>query len=439
VTSRTHAAIFGALLILAVGSVSVPAQDARISAPALAPTPPGAYHLSLEEAEQRALAQNKNLTLGRLGVQEKSIATSAARTDYFPKVLGNVTYFHFNDNLGSVVTVPLRRLGPITLGGKTVAVNAVNQDSTLGSFTVAQPITKLILVNAAVKLASADAAIAKAQLDKGTRELLTDVAEGFYGLQGARQIDAALSLQVEYLQQALRAAPKPETRVTLIETQQALLQAHSQAADLNEQLGNLLSFPAGTILMPTEPLPPTPSVHSPDEAAQVALACNPQVLEAKASLDKARAGLQAANAEFLPDINVFGSYFNQSMIPSIQQNIGAIGVTGSYTFVDFGKRRKVKFQRQTQIIQAQVNVQATIDKVVLEARQAYLGYEQSQQALTLASEMVQARKESESDLKDPAAIQTAKGATAKAGLEQIQAAIAYRVACARLAGAMGRQ
>jgi outer membrane protein TolC len=437
-TSRIRAVIVGVIL-QGVGSAFVAAQDARIPAPILATTPPGAYHLSLEEAEQRALAQNKSLTLGRLSVQEKSIATSAAKTDYFPKVFGNVYYFHFNQNLGSVVTVPLRQLGPLTIGGKTVAVNALNQDSTLGSFTVAQPITKLILVNAAVKLAGADAAIAKAQLEKGTRDLLSGVAQAFYGLQGARQIDAVLSMQIEFLQQVVRADPKPEMRVALIEAQQALLLAHSQAADLNEQLGNLLSFPAGTILIPAEPLPPAPSVHSPEEAAQVALLCNPQVLEANATAEKARAALQAADADFLPDINVFGSYFNQSMIPVIQQNIGAIGVTGSYTFVDFGKRRKVKFQRQTQIIQAKVNVQATIDKVVLEARQAYLGYEQAQQALALATEMVQARKDSEGGLKDPAAIQAAKAASAKAGLEQIQAAIAYRVACARLAGAMGRE
>ncbi|HEY2158997.1 MAG TPA: TolC family protein, partial [Isosphaeraceae bacterium] len=368
--------------------------------------------------------------------QEKSIATSAAKTDYFPKVLGNVAYFHFNDNLGKVLTVTRGRLGVLP-PGTPVSVNVMNQNSTLGSFTVAQPITKLILVNAAVKLAKADATIAQATLDKGTRNPLSGVAQAFYGLQGARQIEGVLAMQASYLAQAVQADPKPEVRVALIEVQQGVLQARSQAADLNEQLDNLLCYPAGTILMPDDPLPPAVPVHSADDAARMALACNPQVIEAKATLDKAKAGLQAANEEFLPDLLVFGSYFNQTAVPSIQDNIGAIGVAGSYTFVDWGKRRKVKFQRETQIAQARLNVQATTDKVVLEARRNYIEYEQAQQALTLAGEMARARADSEAGIKDPAALQVAKAATAKAGLDQLQAEIAYRVASAKLAGAIG--
>jgi outer membrane protein TolC len=431
VTTRTLAILLSAAFAPAL----VVAQEARLPGPIQ--TAPGVYRLSLDEAKSRALALNRDLTLARLAVQEKSIATSAAKTDYFPKVLGNVSYLHFNQNLGDVVTVQRGRFGILPPGTTTRAINVLNQDSTLGSFTVAQPITKLILVNAAVKLAGADAVIAQAQLDKGTRDLLSGVAQAFYGLQGAREIEGALAMQAGYLGQAVQADPRPEVRVALIEVQQGLLQARTQAADLNEQLDNLLCYPAGTILMPDDPLPPAIPVHSADDAARMALACNPQVIEARATLDKARAGLQAANEEFLPDLLVFGSYFNQTAAPSIQQNIGAIGVTGSYTFVDWGKRRKVKFQRETQIAQARLNIQATTDKVVLEARRAYLDYEQTQQALALAADMIRARADFETGLKDPAALQAAKAATAKAGLDQLQAEIAYRVASAKLAGAIG--
>ncbi len=429
---RTLAWLVGALLVASHAS----AQDARIAGPVQSPAP-GTVRLTLDETKARALALNRDLTLGRLAVQEKSIATSAAKTDYFPKILGNVSYFHFNQNLGNVLTFQRGKFGILQPGSSAIPVNVIRQDSTLGSFTVAQPITKLILVNAAVKLAKADATIAQATFDKGARDLLSGVAQAFYGLQGARQIEAALAMQAGYLGQAVQADPKPEVRVALIEVQQGLLQARAQAADLNEQLDNLLCFPANTILIPDDPLPPAAPVHSADDAAVLALACNPQVIEARAMLDKAKAGLQAANEEFLPDLLVFGSYFNQTAVPSIQENIGAIGVTGSYTFVDWGKRRKIKFQRETQIAQARLNVQATTDKVVLEARRAYLEYDQAHQALGLASDMARARQETETSIKDAAALQAAKAATAKAGLDRLQAEIAYRVASAKLAGAIG--
>lgn len=430
-------------MFLVAASLAAPAspQDARLPGPNPPPSPavPGAYRLTLGDAKGRALALNRDLLLGRLNLREKSTAVEAARTDYFPKVLGSVYYFHFNQNLGSVLTVKTGQRGLLPVTTRPLSVNVIRQDSTLGSFTVAQPITKLILVNAGVKLAQADADVARAQLDKGTRDLLSGIAQAFYGLQGARQIEAALAMQVEYLRKAARAEPKPENRVTLIEAQQGLLQVRSRGEDLNEQLAHLLCFPAGTTLLPDDPLPPAAPVGSPDDAARMALACNPQVVEARATLAKARAGLQAANAEFLPDLLVFGSYFNQTAVPAIQDNIGAIGVSGSYTFVDWGKRRKVKSQRETQIAQAQVNVQATIDKVVLEARQAFLAYDEARQALALASEMAVARRDSEAGLKDPAALAAASAATAKAGLDQLQAELAYRVASAKLAGVIGME
>ena len=58
----------------------------------------------------------------------------------------------------------------------------------------------------------------------------------------------------------------------------------------------------------------------------------------------------------------------------IQPNFGASVVSASYTFIDWGKRRRVKDQRETQIAQASFNVRATVEKIRLETVQAYVGY-----------------------------------------------------------------
>jgi outer membrane protein TolC len=227
--------------------------------------------------------------------------------------------------------------------------------------------------------------------------------------------------------------------VASIEAKQALNEVHGQAAGIAEQLNNLIGLPAGTILVLEDPMPPAPPVHSADEAASRALACNPQVQEAMATSRKAAAALQVARSEWLPDVNIFGAYFNQTSVPIIQPNFEAFGISATYTFVDWGKRRHISQQRMFQIAQAQVNVQATIDKVVLEARQAYAGFEQADEALALASEMVRARRDAEGSAKDPPAIQAAKAATAKAELEQLQADAGYRVAHAKLMEVIGAE
>jgi outer membrane protein TolC len=423
-------------LALAI-STGVMAQDARLPEPIPSNPEPNALQLTLDDAMQRALATSKGLGLANLGVAEKREATAAASADYLPKLLANDLYFHFNSNLGEVLTFRSGRFGILPVGVRPVAVRAINQDSNLFSITLAQPITKLIAVNAAVKIARADEEIAKAQLAKGTRDLLSGVAQAFYGLLGARRIEAALRLQSGYLDQLSRANPSAEVRVAAIETRQALNQVHGQAADIAEQLNSLIGVPAGTILVLEDPMPPAPPVHSADEAAERALTCNPQVQEAIATSRKASAALQVARSEWLPDVNIFGSYFNQTSVPIIQPNFGAFGIAASYTFIDWGKRRHLNHQRSIQVSQAQQNIQATIDKVVLEARQAYVAFEQAAEALGLANEMVQARRDAEGAATDSLAIQAAKTATAKAELEQLQADASYRVAHAKLMQLIG--
>jgi hypothetical protein len=57
------------------------AQENRTPAPDTPPAPPSVYRLTLEDAQRLALTGNTSLILGRLGVQEKSIAADAARKD----------------------------------------------------------------------------------------------------------------------------------------------------------------------------------------------------------------------------------------------------------------------------------------------------------------------------------------------------------------------
>ncbi len=153
--------------------------------------------LTLEEAKQIALGSNKALVLAHLNIDEKRYATSAAKKDYLPKFIGSETYFHFDNPLGTVLT---------TRGGLTFSADVVNQDAALTTAFVAQPITKLIAVNAAVQADRADESIAKAKLDKGTKDLLSGVAQVYYGLVGALRIQSALQLQSTMLEQVGRGA-----------------------------------------------------------------------------------------------------------------------------------------------------------------------------------------------------------------------------------------
>ena len=392
--------------------------------------------LTLDEAKQLTMLNNKALNLARLNVAEKGHATAAAKKDYLPKLLATDTYFRFNDNLGSVVTIEKGARGILAPGISTINAAVLNQDTNLASVMVAQPITKLIAVNAAVQLARADEGTAQAQLDKAVNELMSGVAQAYYGLLGLQRIQTVLEMQVNLLDQALQTSPSPELRIGLVQTRQGLLQVRGQARELTQQLNDLLDLPPQTVLELIDPVPGEVAVHGAEEASELALTCSPEVREAQQGIAKAEAAMKIARMAYLPDVNVMGGYANQTFASYIQPNIGFVGVTGNVTLFEWGKKRDVTRQRELDMALANQNVLVTRDKVRLEARKAFGSYEQAREDYRLAGEMVQARKDAEKAATGAAAAQ-AKTNTAKAELDYMKAEIAYRVAHAQLTGLIG--
>jgi outer membrane protein TolC len=423
-----------ASLLTAYGSRALADEDETISTiPVPLRANPGVTRLTLGEAQELALRNNKALCLAHLNVQEKGHAANAAGKDYFPKVIGADTYFHFNDDLGSVLTFQRGRLGILPPGSRIINTTVMNEDSNLATIFVAQPITKLIAVNAGVQLARAEQCAARAQLDKGRRDLLSGVAQAYYGLLGAQRIQAALQVQGKLLEQALQATPLPELRIFLVGIQQELVAVHGQIEDLTHTLNDLLGLPPCTVLELVDPVPGELPLHCAEDAAQLALVCNPEILAAKQDIAKAEAAMKIARMAYLPDTSVMGGYANQTSASYIQPNIGYLGVAGSYTFFEWGKKRDVVRQRELDIAMANQNLRVVTDKVQLDARKAYVAYDQAREAYRLSGEMVEARKEAEKAAAGAAAIQ-AKADTSRAELEQMKAEIDYRIAHAKLAG-----
>ena len=159
-----------AVNVIVLGVAQASAQQQQQAA-AILPEPAArapvatTLRLTLEQARQQALANSKLLKLAALNVQSKGHATSAARADFFPKIVGNTVYLHFSDALGKVITTQGRPI--LGIAPKTIPVNVVNQDSSFTSVLVFQPITDLLKVRDGVRIARADEQIAQAQLEQG--------------------------------------------------------------------------------------------------------------------------------------------------------------------------------------------------------------------------------------------------------------------------------
>jgi outer membrane protein len=428
-------------------SCAIPAEGNAQELPApsaLEGAAPMVRQLTLPEAKERALAASKLLNLASMNTQAKAYAIKAARSDYFPKVTGGVLYLHFNDELGHVLTTQGRTIsGPqgvplLTFPPTAIQVGVFQQNSTFTTVNVLQPITDLLKVRQGVKIAQADEQIAKAELERGMRELVSGVEQLYWGLLAARRIQKGA---VEGVQgaQLLAQTGSLEARTALVEARQALQQVEKQIADLQEQLNGLVDLPLCTTLDLVEPPLPVPPFHCVDDVIGLALAASPEIRKAQQTIAKAQAGVAAGKLDYVPSIAAFGGYLNQQSMSFIQPNISYLGVMGTYTFVDWGKRRNIIRERNTLESMAAIQLQQTEDEVRQKAQKAFRELAEAQQARNTAQELLDLRTEAEKKAAAPMAMMAAVKARMMAEVDFIKADLAYRQAYVQLMSLVGQQ
>jgi outer membrane protein TolC len=452
-STRCHPLLSASLTAVCLAALQAAPLAAQGPGPETLPpsaSSPAAVRLTLEEAKQKALASSKLLSLAALNAESKTFAIKAARAHYFPQIGAQALYFHFNDDLGTVLATTGRTVsGPkgvplLTFPATAINVPVLNQDSSVANILAVQPITDLLKVRQGVKIAQADAGIAQAQWQKGVRELVSGVEQLYWGLLAARRIQAGI-------QEGLREAEKfaklgtVAVRIALVETRRDLEQVDAQVADLQKQLNGLLGLPLHTTLDLVEPAMPPLPYSSEDEVVGLALVNNPDIHEAQQTICKAQAALTAGKLDYVPSIAVVGGYSNQTAASYVQQDIGFIGVIGTWTLVDWGHRKNVVRERRDLVAMATLKWRQTQDDVREKAVKAFGEVTETQAALRTAEELAALRQEAVKEATTPEAmrnpkplLEAAKDA-ATAAVDAVKADLAYRQAYVKLMSLIGQQ
>jgi outer membrane protein TolC len=436
----------GTLTILWLAALlALPATARQVLAQVTKPLdpPPASMRLTLEEAKERALSNNKLLNLAALNAESKAYAIKAARADYFPKITANALYFHFNDDLGTVLSVPSKSLtGPrgralVTFPGATVAEAVLNQDTSFVQIGVVQPITDILKIRQGVKIAQADEQIARAKWQQGIRDVASGVEQLYWGLLAVRKLQAGA---VESLRasEAMAKTKTLDARLALVEAKQGLQQVNKQAQDLQEQLNGLLDLPLCTRLDLVEPAAPVLPFRCADEVIALALSSSPEIAEAQQNVLKGQAAVEAGKLDYLPSIGLTGGYVNQTGASYVQPNIGYVGAAGTWTLFNGGKRRDVVQERKTLVAMAHLKLQDTEDQVRQKALKAYREVGETQEALKIALEMVVLRREAEKAAANPTDLMHAAKHRMLAEVEAVKADLAYRVAYVQVMSLAGR-
>jgi outer membrane protein TolC len=418
-----------------------------------------ARRLTLAEAVRLAVGQNRQLKIARLKIQENEQKKAGERSAYFPKITNLSNVVHITELQG--IEIPEGALG--TLGGslnpaQTVTVPQGRLTFYSSGTMIAQPLTQLLRVHQANRMAAAEVASSRDDLKKAENETALQVHTLYYGLLVAQLQKKAAEQQTTYAAENLRESEEDVrngsalnvaaigSRAGLLESQQAVLTADLQLEDLRTELNDLLGLPLDTELELDPEVPTNFETEAKAEYLKMAWAQNPDILAAEEMVRKAQAGVAAAKTAYIPDITAYARYSYQVGIPFFVHSFGWFGVDLTYDVFDFGKRRAAVRERAAQLAEAEQNLERLKEEVAVAVERSYNKVERTKSLVSVASQAADLRQESERLATDQAELgealvseqRQATAARYKAQAELLQASLGYLLARAELERTVGR-
>lgn len=396
-----NAAIVAPLLLLVLFATQSQAQTRSIT---------------IDEAIQLATKQNSLVKMASDKTKEADARVIQARANYFPVIANQTIATHVNET--ELLTLPRGSLGTYAGTGPipnaTVNLPVGKQNDFLTTTTAAQPITQLWKIHEGVSVARADAASAHSDFQQAKDEISLNVKTLFYQLLSAERRKHALELRIQAGEQSLDEARNGVASGVVLEAK--VLEGEAQLAtarhalgsvedaidDMSVQFNDLLGLPLNTDFALVEPEEDKESSVPGDSAGTLqsvqdletsALAHNPNLMSARHTLEKAHAALNAARAEYIPDITGFGQSIHQSGTALLGENVEIGGFRAEFTISEFGKRIGLVKERHEQVSEAKENVHHAESQVRIDIEKGVRKLNRTQDELDAARRQVKAATE----------------------------------------------
>jgi outer membrane protein TolC len=415
--------------------------------------------LSLKEAVELAISQNHSLRIARLKIVENEQKKAGERASYFPLIADHAKA----DDSTSIshVVIPTGTFGRVDsqlIPGHDVTIPQGRDYLLLNEATISQPLTQLIRIHEANRIASAEIAISRADLKKAENQVAVDVHRLYFAILSAELQKRAAEEQTAYARQELKEnaegvrngsllrVSEIQGNADVLQGQQAVLTADLQVSDLNTELNDLLGLPLDTKLdlQPIEAI--GPDRRPLEEYVQAAWANNPDIASAEESITKARAAVTSAKSAFIPDVTAYASDTWQNGLAFIVPNFGTVGVQLNYDVFDFGKRRAAVREHEAQLAEAEENLQRLKDSISAQVERTYNALERTKNLVAVADQVLALRRENErlshnqvtQGVVTVANTLEAASATYKSQVDLLQANLNFMLAWAELKQTIGQ-
>ena len=363
--------------------------------------PASAPQLTLDQAVQIAIANNRNLKIAGLDVDKSKWEVASAKTARLPETK---SYIFASGFLNSpAFTFKEGSLGTINTGSNTVPVPSrdINIDLSNGItgnayVQVAQPLSQLYKIHLFIREKQLSSDLSSQQYRAKKQSLVADVKQAYYAvLQSESSLEVAQAAVKQYeetdrvasnyvAQEAVLKSDSLEVKAKLAQSRFQVMQLTDTLQTQKEHLNDLLGRDIATDFR-TEQVPPLSWQELDLKAAQqTALEQRPEIAQAQINIKRADYDRKLAQAQYIPDIGAALHYltpFNTSILP---QNLLSAGVEMSWDPWDWGKRRDDIKQKKITEDQAEYQLKDAQSKVLLDVNNRFRKLNESRAALGVA-------------------------------------------------------
>jgi outer membrane protein len=427
---------------------------------------PSALHaqpdvLTLQDAVNLALAQNRSIEQASLSASGAADAIAAAKTQRLPQL-------KFSSTTGMLLTRPTITFEKGAFGeypgigsvpGDTTEISSARKLTALLTGEVALPLTQQIRIGLGIRSLQLTERIARGQVRLTRHEVIKHVRQAYYSILQKQSSLDAVEQTIELLREVSRQTTQyvkvgTALNADLLDVQARLAKAEydkvaltGPLATAKEQLNQLLGRPIDTDFRVAQVLEAS-SITELKQARERAVASRPEIEQARLKIEQAEVERRKKKSEYIPDVSLSVTYYSAiNVSTTLPRNVAIAGVQTSWQPFDWGKKRSELAQKHKAIQEATVALRDAEDKVRIEVGSAFRKMQEarvmlsasraSQESTREAARVVSVRFRSNSALlKD---VLEAQADLASANDNTQQALLAYWVARADFEKAMGEE
>src|SRR5690348_6874553 len=162
--------------------------------------------LTMTEAVDLALKQNRTLKIARLQVEQNQQKKAGAKSLYFPTLSNETNLLHISELQN--IDIPAASFGAVpgvgALPPRDILVDQGKKTLVGSGTSITEPLTQLLRIRQENKMAEAEVASSKDQARKAEVDVAVKVHEMYYALLVAQLNRQAAQQQTEYAEEDLR-------------------------------------------------------------------------------------------------------------------------------------------------------------------------------------------------------------------------------------------